>query len=104
MLRRNKKRTRRSAILIVTIIFLLAVGLGQLLKPGITATAASEPVQIVTVIVDSGDSLWKIAERHDNNKIDLRKYIDIIQKYNGLANTVLQPGQRIKVPVYAMNI
>lgn len=103
-MRRNKKRTRRSAILIVTIIFLLAVGLGQLFKPGITATAASEPVQIVTVIVDRGDSLWKIAERHDNNKIDLRKYIDIIQKYNGLENTVLQPGQRIKVPVYAMNI
>lgn len=101
-MRKRSKRRAAKTILTIAVIFILAVSLGQLFKP--KSTAASEPVEIVTVIVNRGDSLWKIAERHDNNKIDLRKYIDIIQKYNGLENTVLQPGQRIKVPVYATNI
>lgn len=101
MKRRPKRRAVRT-ILVISLMFIIAFSMGQLFKP--KSTAASEPVEIVTVIVDRGDSLWKIAEKHDNNKIDLRKYIDIIQKYNGLQNTVLQPGQRIKVPVYAANI
>ena len=65
-----------------------------------TAIEAQEPLEVITVVVKKGDSLWKIAERYDNNKIDLRKYIYIIQQYNNLENTLLQPGQRIKVPIY----
>lgn len=99
-MRRPKKRAAKT-IFTLAVLFIFAFSLGQLFKP--EATAASEPVEIVTVIVNRGDSLWEIAERHDNNKIDLRKYIDIIQRYNGLDNTILQPGQRIKVPVYAAN-
>jgi LysM repeat protein len=63
-------------------------------------TEAHEPLNYVTVVVKKGDSLWKIAEKYDNNKMDLRQYIYIIEKYNHLDNSVLQPGQRIILPVY----
>lgn len=100
--RRFRKKRRNGTIFLTVLIFILALGIGQLLEP--EATTASEPVQVVTVIVKRGDSLWKIAERYDNNKIDLRKYIEIIQEYNGLDTTVLQPGQRISVPIYAAHL
>jgi LysM repeat protein len=61
---------------------------------------AHEPLKVVTVIAEKGDSLWKIAEKYDNNHMDLRQYIDIIQDYNKLDDTLLQPGQHLLVPIY----
>lgn len=63
-------------------------------------TEAQVPLKIVTATVRDGDSLWKLAEQYDNNELDLRTYINIIQNFNDLDNTILQPGQKIKIPVY----
>lgn len=94
-----KERKRNNNLLIFCIIILIGLLLsGFIFKP--KAIEAQEPLEVVTVIVKNGDSLWKIADRYDNNKMDLRKYIYIIQQYNNLDNTVLQPGQRIKVPIF----
>jgi len=94
--RAQRKKMRRIALGVLAVIVVIAAAC--LLYPD--SKSASEPVQVVTVQVESGDSLWKLADRYDNNSMDLREYIYIIQKFNNLDNTVLQPGQEIRIPVY----
>lgn len=49
-----------------------------------TKLDSKEPLKIIKISVAEGDSLWKIAERYDNNKMDIRKYIYKIQDYKKL--------------------
>lgn len=96
----QRQRARGLAIIAASImIVLLAAFVWPMLKPA--STEALEQVQIVTVTVAKGESIWAIADRYDNNQMDLRKYIDIICGFNNIKNGVLQPGQRINIPIYA---
>ena len=50
-----------------------------------------------TVVVGPGETLWEIAERHDPDgdpRITIRRIADL----NGLADSVVQPGQRLRLP------
>lgn len=51
-------------------------------------------------VVESGDTLWGIAEKHCDNSHDVRKVIDIIQDLNGGISANIQPGQVIDVPLF----
>lgn len=95
---RRSKKAQKTLILQVLLIFSCLLAWGIMIFP--SSTEAQEQVKIITVTVNKGDSLWKLAERYDNNQMDLRKYIDIIQECNNLNNVTLQPGQQLKIPVY----
>ncbi len=95
---RRSKEAQKTLILQVLLIFICLSALGIMIFPA--STEAQEQVKIITVTVNKGDSLWKLAEKYDNNQMDLRKYVDIIQEYNKLNNVTLQPGQQLKIPVY----
>jgi hypothetical protein len=41
--------------------------------------------------VTSGDTLWKIAKRYDTS-------VDMVKAMNGLRNSIIRPGQRLKIP------
>jgi len=97
--RRRAYRRKISAALCILLLVLATFTILLFVIPPIKIEA-HEPVDFVTVIVEKGDSLWKIADRYDNNKMDLRKYIYVIEKYNNLDDRALQPGQRIILPVY----
>lgn len=97
-MKRYKCTNYKRFLTVVSIFFLLLISLGQLYKA--EPAEAQEPLKIVTAIVRDGDSLWKLAEQYDNNSIDLRIYIDIIQRFNDMDSTVLQPGQKIRIPIY----
>ncbi len=63
---------------------------------------AGEPIKVITVQVEAGDSLWKLAATYDcNNKMDIRKYIYLIKEYNNLDSFTIQPGQIIELPIYS---
>lgn len=94
--RLQRKKMRFLFLSLLMIIILIAI-IGFMLPSKIEA---SEPIQVVTVQVEAGDSLWKLADKYDNNSMDLRQYIYIIQRFNKLENTVLLPGQKIMIPVY----
>jgi len=96
---RRIKRKRQRIIFALVMIFLITVITCYIIRPVMTE-ALDKPLQVVNVVVIKGDSLWKIADRYDNNKIDLRQYIYLIEKYNGLDSAVLQPGQRLYIPIY----
>ena len=95
---RRLKRKRARVIFFSIILLLILVLAYQLIKPPFID--AHEPLEVVRTIVKKGDTLWDIADRYDNNKMDLRKYIYIIEIYNNLDTATLQPGQRLNIPVY----
>ena len=51
------------------------------------------------VVVEQNDTLWDIAARKVNNRVDIREYIYRVEKLNHLENPGnLQPGKRLKLP------
>lgn len=62
--------------------------------------ANSNTEQAITIAVVSGDTVWNIASRFNNNKEDIREFAYKIRKINNLnKNADIYPGQTIKIPV-----
>jgi LysM repeat protein len=57
----------------------------------VTSAAPETPMVTVDYIVQSGDSLWKIANRHQTS-------VARIKELNGLTSDVIRPGQKLAVP------
>lgn len=91
---RKKKR-----ITFFIVLFLFSTLILQIAKP--SALEAHTPREYIAVIVEEGDSLWKIAERFINNQMDIRHYINIIQQHNDMKTANIYPGQIIEIPLYA---
>lgn len=94
--REQRRRKRRAALALLICLILVALIL-ILIPEDITA---GEPLTVITVQVKPGDSLWKLAANHNHNRMDLRKYIYLIEKYNNLESANLQPGQQLQIPLY----
>lgn len=97
-MKRYRCTNHKRLLTIMSVLFIFLICFAQLYKP--ETTEAQVPLKIIVATVRDGDSLWKMAEQYDNNKLDLRTYINIIQSFNDLDNTILQPGQKIKIPIY----
>ena len=51
------------------------------------------------VTIQENDTLWDIASRKVNDRMDIREYIYEVRKLNHLENTgFLTPGKRLKLP------
>jgi LysM repeat protein len=64
---------------------------------GAVATGEQTHVSFQYVTVESGDSLWSVAERVAPNA-DPRDVIADIVSLNGLDSAVVSPGQQLAVP------
>ena len=56
--------------------------------------------EYIEVSINSGDTLWTIAEQYMPSDMDIRKAVHIIKKVNEI-DSQLQPGQTILIPEYA---
>lgn len=91
-----KSRVRFTAFVLimlfaVTGIFNTMLGLNDAL--GLTKS------EYIEVSVDSGDTLWTIAEQYMPSDMDIRKAVYIIKNVNDIDNQ-LQPGQTVLIPEY----
>jgi LysM repeat protein len=73
---------------------LVMLAVGYLSFPG--ASSAHRPAQSGVVTVQSGDTLWSIAQRMSPGR-DPRAVVDQLRAQNHLADVVLTPGQTLKV-------
>jgi hypothetical protein len=101
--RTRLRLTRRGRVVLTALAALpLVVGIlvGSLASGGALAGIddGSTPVAFETVVVGAGDSLWGIAEQIAPSE-DPREVILEIMRLNGLADAVVQPGQRLALPV-----
>ncbi len=58
-----------------------------------------ESVAYYAITVESGDTLWSIAQRYsDSNKTDIRRFIYEISNLNGLESSDISIGQQLLIP------
>lgn len=58
---------------------------------------SKEQIQYDYICVKEGDTLWNIAQYYNYN-IDIRKFVTIIKKENSLKNSIIYPGDVLKIP------
>ncbi|AWB95222.1 hypothetical protein DCE93_05750 [Agromyces badenianii] len=85
--------TGLAAVPLVIWAFVVVLGAGTA-----AADIESSGVSFEYTTVGEGDSLWAIAESIDPNA-DARDVIDEIMRLNGLDDAVVEPGQRLALPV-----
>ena len=91
---RLTRRGRTLALLVVTALLLIAFSVGRVSSS--QAATSGEPVQLHTVLVSSGETLWSIAKREAPTR-DPREVVDAIQRANHLTGA-LQIGQKLVLP------
>ena len=90
---------RKKSIFIFKILLIMVASVLLIMLFQFESISSSEP-ELVEVEVVKGDNLWKIADRHYGDNIDLRKKIFKIKKVNELESAMLTPGQKILIPIY----
>ncbi|MBR7164275.1 MAG: hypothetical protein IKD21_04835 [Clostridia bacterium] len=63
------------------------------------APLADSGVHEITVIADSGDTMWDICEPYCPEGMDIRLFIDKVMYENDLDNSCLSIGQEIVIPL-----
>ncbi|WP_139417403.1 LysM peptidoglycan-binding domain-containing protein [Agromyces laixinhei] len=87
--------TSLAALPIVIWAFVIVLGSGG---AAADIDGAGAAVSFEYVTVGHGDSLWGIAETVDPNA-DVREVIDEIIRLNGLDGAMVEPGQRLALPI-----
>ena len=52
------------------------------------------------ITIESGDTIWSIASKYSDGRIDINKYCDEIMKINNMKSDKIISGHRIIVPIY----
>ena len=72
--------------------------------PGRTADASNDSrmeYRIASVQIQSGDTLWAIAEKYYTKEFsNVRSYVKEIKRMNGMQDDILYAGGYILVPYY----
>lgn len=84
----------RAGVVVVAAAILLASLVAG--GPGSTAVA-SRPGTPASVVLDRGETLWDLAERHAPAEVDPRAYVDALVRLNGLTGPP-RAGENIDLP------
>jgi hypothetical protein len=93
--RRGRIVVAATAVLLVTIISLLAAGVAQATSHGPSSRAARQ--NLVQVVVRPGQTLWSVAESADPDQ-DTRVVVQQIVDLNSLCGPTVVAGQPLWVP------
>ena len=114
--RANESLTKREAVVrrqksILALVVLALVVFGILLGTGMNALASSDKdiasynKYYVSIRVESGDTLWTIADEYiDGFNIDKDDYIKEICKINEISKNDIHAGDYIVVPYYSQDV
>ncbi len=93
--RRIRLVRRMTLVAVAALLFLLTATMALARRNGSKQIPAH-----VSLTVQSGDTLWKLAHRYgDPRQYILERVDDLANENNLQADSVLQPGQRILIPV-----
>jgi hypothetical protein len=87
--------TRRGRV--VVFVFFLLLAAAAVTLAATASRAADPPGPAATTVVQQGDTLWSIADRH-HLRGDRIAVIEQIRRLNGLADYTVYAGQELKLP------
>ena len=67
---------------------------------GVTDAKGDTVERYEIISVNDGDSLWTLAKNHVPKDMDIREYVYHVAKYNDVDPGDLNPGEKIKLPIY----
>lgn len=67
---------------------------------GVTDAQGDTVERYEIISVNDGDSLWTLAKNHVPKDMDIREYVYHVAKYNNVDPGDLNPGEKIKLPIY----
>jgi nucleoid-associated protein YgaU len=85
--------------LFMTIAILMMISITGTVIGANNAESLTKPVYS-EIIVQSGDTLWNLAEEFGPDNKDIREVIFEICELNDISADSIQPGQTILIPVY----
>ncbi|MBE7048661.1 MAG: hypothetical protein E7393_04750 [Ruminococcaceae bacterium] len=88
------RRAKEQRIKLYIIASVIAISFACTLAP-----LADDGTHQITLIADTGDTLWSLCEPHCPEAMDLRLFIDKVQYINQLSNSCLSIGQEIVIPL-----
>ena len=88
--------TRRGRAGVAVALLFVLVGVGGAAGQRLLDRAPAVPPR--QVVVEPGDTVWGLAERHGSPRRDLRETVDSIRRVNNLRGDLILPGQVIDVP------
>lgn len=72
---------------------------GLLLSWLVGSSVADEPAPApVTVVVQSGDTVWELAREHAPAGMSVQDYAMVVVTHNGVSATALRPGSVLELP------
>ena len=114
--RANESLSRREAVVrrqkgLLAIVVIIFVALGILLGTSMNALASSDKdiasynKYYVSICVESGDTLWTIADEYiDGFNLEKSDYIAEVCQINGISEDNIHAGDYIIVPYYSQEI
>lgn len=112
----NESLSKREAVVrrqkgIIAIVFIIIVAVGILLGSSMNTLASSEKdiasynKYYVSIQVESGDTLWTIADKYiDGFNIEKTDYIEEVCEINEISKDDIHAGDYIVVPYYSSEI
>ena len=108
---RKRETVVRRQIGLLAIAIVLVVALGILLGSSVNALASSDKdiasynKYYVSIRVESGDTLWTIADEYvDGFNISKADYIDEVCQINGISEDNIHSGDYIVIPYYSQDV
>ena len=77
-------------------VLIIAMILGAVFGTSVDGASVNKAYYVITV--QSGDTLWSIAEEYNDSKTDIRKLIYEISDLNDLEDAHIYIGQQLLIP------
>ncbi|MBN6189108.1 LysM peptidoglycan-binding domain-containing protein [Aneurinibacillus sp. BA2021] len=90
----------KKSMLIGIIIGITILSMANLVFASIGSTGQEARGKGIEVVVEPGDTLWKLADRYNEQAgMSINELLFYIQRENGLKSAMVQPGDHIIIPV-----
>lgn len=87
-------------ITFILICMFVITGVFNTVTGSIAAHASDSPQEYISVCVDTGDTLWDIAQDYMPDDMDTREAVYIIKKTNDIGSSISE-GQTLLIPKYS---
>ena len=98
-MRKNKLINRtRFYVALLLISFILSFT-SIITKKSFGDSLNSQDYNYYNYIVRNNDTIWNIAKKFNTYKIDIREFIDIIIEENNINDSLILPGEKLRIPI-----